>query len=519
MKNQIGTKHMRTVFALFALNFLLPRIVTAAQSPAHPNIVFILADDLGWKDLGCYGSTFYETPNLDKLAGQGIRFTRAYAACCVCSPTRASIMTGKYPARLGLTDWLPGQPSRPNQKLLGPKLPDHLPLEEFTIAEALKQGGYATCFIGKWHLGGEGFEPQNQGFDINIAGCALGHPPSYFSPYRIPTLPDGPKGEYLTDRLTEEAVKFIEKSKDKPFFLYLPHYAVHNPQQAKAPMVETYKKKAASLKKSGPEFIQDSGRKVRQIQDQPIYGAMVQSLDEGVGRVLDKLDELGLSKNTIVIFTSDNGGLSTSEGTPTSNVPLRCGKGWPYEGGIREPLIVRWPGVTKAGATTDEPMISNDYYSTLLEMCGLPPQPKQALDGVSIVPLIKGQSMPERPLFWHYPHYSNQGGAPVGTIMLGDYKLVEWFEDMRCELYNVRQDISEKNDLAAKMPEKVAALRQQLHAWRQSVGAKMPTPNPKYDPAASPASGARKESAATGAFEPVDMEAITRALPLDFQDD
>lgn len=504
---------MRTLIALSLLTVLIaPGWAQAAEQPDRPNIVFILADDLGWRDLGCYGSTFYETPNLDRLASEGIRFTRAYAACCVCSPTRASIMTGKYPARLGLTDWLPGQASRRNQTLLGPKLPDHLPLKEFTIAEALKQGGYSTCFIGKWHLGGEGFEPQNQGFDVNIAGCALGHPPSYFSPYRIPTLPDGPRGEYLTDRLTDEALKFIESSRDKPFFLYLPHYAVHNPQQAKAGMVEKYKKKASKMSKpTGPEFIKDSGRKVRQVQDQPIYGAMVQSLDEAVGRVMAKLDELGLSKNTIVIFTSDNGGLSTSEGTPTSNVPLRCGKGWPYEGGIREPLIVRWPGVTKPRTTTDEPMISNDFYPTLLEMAGLLKQPKQAIDGISIVPLIKGESMPERALFWHYPHYSNQGGLPSGTIMVGDYKLIEWFEDMHCELFNIRDDIGETNDLAAGMPERVAALRQQLHDWRQSVGAKMPTPNPNYDPSAQPRR--RQSSTATGSGERLG------SMPLDFQDD
>lgn len=508
---------MRINVALLAMILLLaPWRVTASEATAHPNIVFILADDLGWKDLGCYGSTFYETPNLDKLAAEGIKFTRAYAACCVCSPTRASIMTGKYPARLGLTDWLPGQQPRRYQKLLRPPLPDHLPLEEFTIAEAMKQGGYATCFIGKWHLGGEGFEPQNQGFDINIGGCGLGHPPSYFSPYKIPTLPDGPNGEYLTDRLTEEAVKFIERSRDKPFFLYLPHYAVHNPQQAKAEMIEKYKQKAAKLKKSGPEFIEDSGRRVRQVQDQPIYGAMVQSLDEGVGRVLAKLEELGLSKNTIVIFTSDNGGLATSEGTPTSNIPLRCGKGWPYEGGVREPLIVRWPGVTHPGSTTDAPMISNDYYPTLLKMCGLPPQPKQALDGVNIVPLIKGESMPQRPLFWHYPHYSNQGGPPSGTLMLGDYKLIEWFEDMHCELYNVRDDIGEKNDLAAKMPEKVVAMRQQLHDWRQSVGAKMPTPNPNYDPNAMKGAGGKRNQGPAARIR--ERESLG-AVPLDFQDD
>jgi arylsulfatase A-like enzyme len=510
---------MRIWLALIAVMMLArSRQAVALGQESRPNIVFILADDLGWTDLGCYGSTFYETPNLDRLARQGVKFTRAYAACCVCSPTRASIMTGKYPARLGLTDWLPGQPPRANQKLLGPKLPDHLPLEEFTIAEALKQGGYATCFIGKWHLGGDGFTPDKQGFDINIGGCGLGHPPSYFSPYKIPTLTDGPKGEYLTDRLTDEAIKFIDGAKDKPFLLYLAHYAVHNPQQAKREMIQKYKAKLASMPKAArDEFAEDSGRKVRQVQDQPVYAAMVQSLDESVGRVMARLDELGLSKNTIVIFTSDNGGLSTAEGTPTSNLPLRCGKGWPYEGGIREPLIVSWPGVTKPASTCDQSMISTDYYPTLLEMAGLPLRPAQHLDGISIVPLIRGESMPQRPLFWHYPHYSNQGGGPVGTVMLGDFKLVEWFDGMRCELFNVREDIGEKDDLAAKMPDKVAALRGQLHDWRKSVAARMPTPNPNYNSSGAKRGPQQKAEGQAPADLPV--AASGNQVPLDFLDD
>lgn len=513
---------MRLTRVLMLLGLLLAPMAPSAQAaPAQPNIVFILADDLGWKDLGCYGSTFYETPNLDRLAAGGMTFTRAYAACCVCSPTRASLMTGKYPPRTGITDWLPGQNPKPWQKLLAPKLPDHLALDEFTVPEALKAGGYATCFIGKWHLGGDGFTPDKQGFDINIGGCGLGHPPSYFSPYKIPTLSDGPKGEYLTDRLTDEAVRFIEHSKDKPFLLYLAHYAVHNPQQAKKEMIEKYRAKRAALPASvGPEFIEDSGRKVRQIQNQPVYAAMVQSLDESVGRVMAKLDELGLSKNTIVIFTSDNGGLSTAEGTPTSNAPLRCGKGWPYEGGVREPLIVRWPGVTRAGSTSDATLISVDFYPTLLEVAGLSPRPQQALDGVSFVPLLHGQPMPPRPIFWHYPHYSNQGGPPVGAVMAGDFKLVERYEDMRCELYNVRDDAAEQHDLAAQMPDKVNALRDQLHRWRQSVAAQMPTPNPAYDPAATPPNGGPKRAKQGAARAPGAVEeSVANAVPLDFQDD
>jgi arylsulfatase A-like enzyme len=454
-----------------------------ARPPAKPNLVFILADDLGWSDLGCYGSTFYETPHLDRLAASGMRFTDAYAACSVCSPTRASILTGKYPARLHLTDWVPGRADRPDQKLKRPVILDHLPLEEVTLAEALREAGYRTGFIGKWHLGGTNFFPENQGFDLNVGGCAKGSPPSYFSPYRIPTLTDGRKGEYLTDRLTDEALKFIESAKAKPFLLYLSHYAVHNPQQAKAELVAMYRAKAARLPPpAGPEFLPEGKQRARQIQNQPIYAAMVQSVDESVGRVIEKLAELGIEGNTVVVFTSDNGGLSTSEGAPTSNVPLRAGKGWHYEGGVREPCIIRWPGVTRPGSLCHAPVISTDYYPTLLEIAGLPLRPQQHMDGVSLVPLLKGGTLAERPLFWHYPHYSNQGGGPGGAVRVGDFKLIEWFEDMRVELFNLREDVSEKHNLAAAMPEKAAALRRQLHDWRKDIKAAMPTPNPDYKP-------------------------------------
>jgi hypothetical protein len=315
----------------------------------------------------------------------------------------------------------------PSQKLLRPKLADHLPLEEVTIAEALKESGYATGFFGKWHLGGKEYWPDKQGFDVNIGGCQLGHPPSYFSPYKIPAIADGPKGEYLTDRLTDEACKFIESNQRKPFFLYFPHYAVHNPQQAKPELIEHFKKKASpasdfgelSRVAGGPEFLEDHGRKVRQFQNHPTYAANIASLDQSVGRILQKLADLHLDDNTIVIFTSDNGGLSTAEGTPTSNAPLRMGKGWNYEGGVRVPLIVKWPGVTQAGAVCQTPTISTDFYATLLDIASLPPRPAQHLDSVSIVPALKGQPMPERPLFWHYPHYSNQGGPPSAAIRLG----------------------------------------------------------------------------------------------------
>jgi arylsulfatase A-like enzyme len=468
-----------------ALGVLWPDVSTVAAT-ARPNIIFILADDLGWRDLGCYGSRFYETPHLDRLAAQGMRFTDAYAACNVCSPTRASILCGKYPARLHLTDWLPGRTDRPEQKLKRPPMLGHLPLEEVTIAEALREGGYATAFIGKWHLGNENFFPERQGFGVNIGGCDKGHPPSYFSPYQIPRLPDGPKGEYLTDRLTQEAVHFIEGAKTRPFFLYLSHYAVHNPQQAKPALVEKYRTKLAKLPPAaGPEFITDRGRRVRQIQNQPVYAAMLQSLDESVGRIVATLVALQLDQNTIVVFTSDNGGLSTSEGTPTSNLPLRMGKGWNYEGGVREPLLVQWPGVTPAGSICREPIISTDYYPTFLEMAALPARPRQHVDGVSFGALLRGGTRAERPFFWHYPHYSNQGGGPGGAMRLGDFKLIEWFEDSRVELFNVREDEGEQHDLASQLPDKVALLRQRLQNWRKEVGAQMMTPNPGYKPGAA----------------------------------
>lgn len=484
-------------------SILLLTVVLAASSLSEalsgpPNIVFILADDLGWRDLGCYGSTYYETPHLDRLAEQGMRFTDAYASCCVCSPTRASILTGKYPARLHLTDYIPGHKIG---KLLPPLSLQQLPLEEVTFAEVLKGAGYATAFIGKWHLGNQPFYPDQQGFDLNLGGCEKGHPDSYFSPYKIPTLSDGPAGEYLTDRLTDEALRFIKNSREKPFLLYLSHYAVHNPQQAKPAWIAKFKTKAQALPvRTGAEFLPEGKSQTRQIQDRPVYAAMLASLDESVGRIMAQLADLGLEKNTVIVFTSDNGGLSTSEGSPTSNVPLRAGKGWNYEGGIREPLLVKWPGVTHAGAICQTPMISTDFYPTFLEVAGVRPVAGQQGDGVSLVPLLKGGAIPERSLYWHYPHYGNQGGSPSGAIRLSGFKLVEWFEGMRVELFNLQEDIAEQHDLSTALPEKAAALRQELHAWRNRTKASMPEPNPdarqiRGKPLAPARSFARQEHA------------------------
>jgi arylsulfatase A-like enzyme len=459
------SRHLLVVFALLAT------FHSTARGAERPNVVLILIDDLGQRDLGCYGSTFYRTPNIDALAREGLRFTDFYAACPVCSPTRASILTGRYPQRMNLTDWIPGRGDRPDQRLKPPPLRNELPLEEMTIAKALKAQGYTTALIGKWHLGGKGFEPDKHGFDLNIAGDETGTARSYFAPFenkqgKMPGLEKANDGEYLTDRLTSEAEKFLDSNKNKPFFLYLPHYAVHTPLRAKQELIDKYPNKPVH------------GR-----QSNPVYAAMVESMDASVGRVLKKLADLQLSDNTLVIFTSDNGGLATLEGlpfAPTFNGPLREGKGYLYEGGIREPMIVKWPRQIKAGSVTDQLAGSIDLFPTILEVCGC--KAVSAVDGVSLVPVFKGERLPERALFWHYPHYANQGGRPGGAIRQGDYKLIEFYEDGRRELFDVKKDISESRNLIAEKPQVANELATRLAAWRKDVGAAMPTPNPKYQP-------------------------------------
>ena len=462
------------------------RGMSAEEKPL--NFVFILVDDLGWKDLGCYGSTFYETRNVDRLAAQGMRFTDAYAACPVCSPTRASIMAGKYPARLDTTDWF-GAP-QPEESLrsehfgrlplLPPRYVDRLPLEEETMAEAFKSAGYRTFFAGKWHLGGDDFYPEDQGFDINRGGFEAGFPwGGYFSPYENPKLKDGPEDEHLPDRLARETAKFIEESKDRPFMAYLSFYSVHTPLMAREDLRAKYKEKAEAVEHFGPAWGKERERKVRLVQDHAVYGGMVEAMDQAVGKVLGKLRELGLEQNTAIVLMSDNGGVSTSEGHPTSNLPLRAGKGWLYEGGIREPMIVRWPGVTAPGSTCSVPVTSTDFYPTMLEMAGLPAKPDQHVDGVSLAPLLRGAGSLDRDaLYWHYPHYGNQGGAPGGAVRQGDWKLIEWYEDGRLELFNLREDIGERNNLAQEEPDRVRELHVKLKAWRRQINAKMPTPNP-----------------------------------------
>ncbi len=433
----------------------------APPEKSRPNFLFVLIDDMGWMDVGCNGSTLYETPNIDRLAAQGMRFTNAYAACPVCSPTRASILTGKYPARLHLTDWIPGQ-KMPYEKLVLPDFRQELPLEEVTIAEALKTVGYATASIGKWHLGGPPYYPEHQGFDLNFAGTDTGQPASYFYPYKSPDLPKVKDSEYITDRLTDEALKYIDANRDRPFFLYLPHYAVHKPLQGKEEDIDHFEKKG----------------RPRDGQNSAVYAAMIKSVDESVGRVMARLDELGIADNTVVIFMSDNGGLATV----TSNAPLRAGKGTLYEGGVREPMIVRWPGVVKPGSVCDAPVISVDFFPTILAMAGAP-MTVENIDGVDLLPLLRGGAAPVRDaLYWHYPHYHAGGATPGGAIRDGDYKLIDYYGEERFELYDLGADLGEKNDLAAKMPEKARELRTKLHDWLRRVNAQMPTPNPNFDP-------------------------------------
>jgi arylsulfatase A-like enzyme len=451
-----------------------PVAIFAADSPARPNVILILMDDLGWADLECYGSTYHKTPNIDRLAAEGMRFAQAYAACPVCSPTRASILTGKWPGRLHLTDWLPGRPDMPSQMLSRPKFRQELPLEEVTLAEHLKKAGYATAHIGKWHLGGKGFGPREQGFDLNVGGNEKGSPSGYFAPFDskkgrdVPGLEDAPEGAYLTDLFTNAAVKFIRENRDHPFFLYLPHFAVHTPLQAKKDLIGKYE---ADKNRPGQ-------------QSNPIYAAMLESADDSVGRIVMELEELKLSQNTIILFTSDNGGLATSEGpnTPaTNNSPLREGKGHLYEGGIRVPLIVRWPGNIKPATLSETPVCSIDYLPTILELCGMATDEKR--DGLSLMPLLKQSGEVSRDAFcWHYPHYSNQLGKPGGAIRAGDYKLIEFYEDGRRELFNLKNDPREGTNLADKEPDKVQELAEKLAAWRKSVDAQMMSANPDFHP-------------------------------------
>lgn len=491
----------------------LPKLLQAAQATGAqkrklPNIVMFLIDDLGWGDLGCYGNTFHETANIDKLAHDGIKFNRAYAGAPVCSPSRASIITGQFPARLHLTQWIPGN-TYPNKKLLEAPSLMHLPAGIPTIASELKALGYRTGSIGKWHLCEEAgkppvvkteeaagevyqqghkvtsstaihasagdqtmFLPENFGFDFNVAGDWHGNPgpPNhYFGPFHYHNLEGYTKQDLLTDVLTTKMDEFLTKSFKEPFFLYMAEYAVHMPLQEREALIEKYWKKNGG--KDEPD---------------PIYAAMVESVDVALGNLRNKLEELGLANDTIILLTSDNGGVGFQGKRlhfVANNGGLRAGKGFLYEGGIREPLIVYWPGVTTAGTTTDVPVMFTDFLPTMLSMVN-GSAAKLPCDGLDLSPLLRtGSSLGRQALYWHYPHYSDQGGTPTGAILEGDWKLIEFFEDGHLELYNLKVDPGEQYDLASTFDDRAAAMHASLVAWRKSVGALMPTPNPDRNPA------------------------------------
>jgi arylsulfatase A-like enzyme len=462
-------------------NAIFPGAAFAAVASAPLNIVVLVADDYGWADLGANNpATFYETPNLDRFAAQGVRFTAGYAANPVCSPTRYSVMTGKYPTRAGLTNWLPGVRT---ERFREAPLTLQMALEETTLAELLRPAGYHTAFVGKWHLGeDEKYWPEAQGFETNIAGWSKGSPASYFSPYKNPRLEDGPKGEHISERLATETDRLLEKFKadGKPFFLQHCFYDVHTPLQARPALIEKYRAKAQRLGLKD-KFIEEhqyfvsvkAPRRARNIQSHAVYAAMVEEMDTAVGRILGQLDRLGLAENTLVIFTSDNGGLSTSEGSPTSNLPLRGGKGWLYEGGIREPWLIRLPGSPRNGQTSATPIMSIDILPTALAAAGVSLPPELKIDGVNLLPHLRGAPAPARDaLYWHYPHYGNQGGFPGGAIRMGDWKLLENYEDGSVALYNLHDDVGEQRDLATAEPGHVTTLRARLHAWYRETGAK-----------------------------------------------
>jgi len=441
---------IKTISAGAAALAMQPALSLGKSNTRKLNFVFILIDDMGWPDVGCYGNKFHETTNINRLAQQGMRFTDAYAACPVCSPTRASILSGQYPARVGVIDFITGH-WRPYEKLRVPKnRTQYLPLEIKTIPEALKSAGYVSAMIGKWHLGGNRHAPEKQGFDfVRQSGKN--------------------QNDKRVTAYTNYAMQFIEQNKNKPFFLYLSHNTVHIPLEAPKELVDKYQNKPKP-----PIGVNN-----------PVYAAMIEHLDRSIGRILQKLDDLKLRENTVVIFFSDNGGLRQHfqkiGPIVSSNAPLRDEKGTLYEGGIREPLIVRWPGVVKPGSTCSVPVTSVDFYPTFLEITGAPKPGSQALDGNSIVRLLKQKDGNQaRAIYWHYPMYHHS--SPAGAIRQGDWKLIEFFEDGRLELYNLKDDIGEKKNLATSMPKIAKQLHQKLIAWRKSVNAAMPRPNPDFDP-------------------------------------
>ncbi len=444
-----------TLLVLLILLLVCGAGPASAATPAvvRPNVIVVLVDDLGWKDLACQGSEVHETPTIDRLAASGMRFTNAYSACTVCSPSRAALMTGLYPARLHLTDWIPGH-ERLKATLRIPEWRRELPLEAVTVAERLKAAGYATASIGKWHLGDKDHAPDAQGFDVNVGGTDRGQPPSYHAPYRIPTLPEGARGEYLTDREAMEAQQFIRANRQEPFFLYLAHHAVHAPIEGKKIAAAKYRIKGAGMDERHAN-----------------YAAMIESVDDALGKILAELDTASISDRTLVVFTSDNGGVATL----ADNTPLRAGKGSAYEGGVRVPLIVSWPGVVKAGSTSDVPVITCDIPATILDVTGVGGDPARPLDGVSLASVLRGGTLDRDALYWHYPHYHPGGATPHSVIRAGSLRLIHFYEDGHDELYDLAKDPGERSNLATDRAADTEALRAKLDAWLADVGAQFPT--------------------------------------------
>ena len=474
----------------------------AQQSQSKPNIIVILADDLGWKDLSCYGSTFYETPNLDALAKKGVKFTNGYATSPVCSPTRSSMMTGKNPINTRVTDWIKGRQENGNaksfEKLITPATAFELALNENTIAEHALKNRYQTFFAGKWHLGEEEkYWPLSHGFQTNFGGWSKGGPygkindtiGGYFTPYSNPTLTDGPAGEYITDRLANECISFIQKEKQSPFFLMYSLYAVHNPLQAPAALIKKYKEKQERLGYTDKDrFIKDEAWmknqtdwKQRLVQDHAVYAAMIENMDWNIGRIIQSLKERGLLENTLIIFTSDNGGLSTAEGSPTTNAPLRAGKGWLYEGGIRVPMIMYWNDKLQQNIVSDVSVTTSDIFSTVVTAINKNYKKETAVEGENILKLLSNSTKSSnRTLYWYYPHYSNQGGKPGAAIKKGKYKLIYNYEDDSIELFDISVDISEKKNIAAENVQLAKQLKKQLDLWLASNKAGGFTANPGY---------------------------------------
>jgi arylsulfatase A-like enzyme len=453
------------------------------------NIIFILADDLGYRDLGYTGSKYYETPNIDRLAKSAMIFDNGYAACQVCSPSRASIFTGKFPARHGITDWIGAKSGESWKsadrytKLIPADYEHELASQYLTLPEALKEEGYKTFFAGKWHLGSKGSWPEDHGFDINVGGWDVGSPKGgYFSPFENPNLKDVKDGENLEMRLANETVGFLKSSRDsnQPVFAFLSFYAVHGPLETTQEKWKKYRDKAERMGIAEKGFKMGKFLPMRQSQDNPVFAGLVESMDDAVGVVLRALDELKMTENTIVIFTSDNGGVSAGDAFSTSNLPLRGGKGYQFEGGIREPYLIKVPGIT-TGKTCSVPVIGTDFYPTLLDLAGAKLRPAEHQDGESLLPLLKGNMIKTRSLVWHYPHYGNQGGDPTSIIREGDWKLIHYYEDGHEELYNLSKDRPETNDVSKENPKLVQKLHDGLFSYLKSVNAKYPVKDPQYN--------------------------------------